>query len=193
MRVVYHIALLAVLLFLQSCGKAGAYNRQAKTIDSLSGAINAMVRELQQVDTIVLQKAVARFNDYRQFIKQHLTDTIEKTEADNLQHFYAGGNCVSHFSANRRALLARAALINSQLAKLSEDIKQRSAEPEVLTGALAFEKNEATKLMEAGYDQQKKFHSGFEEFRNSLNGVEALLRSRNRGELPAIIKDTVNL
>jgi hypothetical protein len=52
---------------------------------------------------------------------------------------------------------------------------------------------ESTKLIEMGYGQQKLFHSRLEEFKNSLKEVELLIRSRNKGELPTIIKDTIFL
>jgi hypothetical protein len=177
----------------QGCGKKDAYGRQAKTVDSLSGALNALVNELEKTDTLLLHRSITRFNDYRKFVSQHVQDTILKAEADNLQHFYAGGRCLENFAANRKAVLARARLVGSQLLKLAQDIQNRSAEPETLSRFIEHEKSEAGRLMEAGYDQQRKFHACFEEFKNSLHGVENLIRSRNRGELPTIIKDTIHL
>lgn len=188
----YMVLALAVVLS-QGCGKTELYSYKAKTVDSLSTAIHTLVKELEKTDTILLQKAIARFNDYRQFIALHVQDTILKEEADNLQHFYAGGLCLESFPGNRRAILLRAALIHSQLEKLSQDIKNKSQEPEQFSSFIERERLETARLMEAGYEQQRRFHSGFGEFKNSLNGVESLIRSRNRGELPTIIKDSVNL
>jgi hypothetical protein len=188
-----HTCLLLAFVFSQSCGKKDVYARQVKTVDSLSGAINALVKELEKTDTLLLQRSVARFNDYRKFVTQHIKDTILKAEADNLQHFYAGGYCLENFITARKTLLARAALIRSQLTKLALDIDNRSAGPETLARFIEHEAGEAGRFMDAGYDQQRKFHAGSEEFKNSIHGVESLIRSRNRGELPTIIKDTVNL
>jgi hypothetical protein len=47
--------------------------------------------------------------------------------------------------------------------------------------------------IDAAYQQQKLFHSSLEEFKNALPGVELLIKSRNKGELPTIIKDTITL
>jgi hypothetical protein len=185
--------LLLALVVSQGCGKKDAYSKQIKTVDSLSGALNALVKELEKTDTLLLQRSVARFNDYSKFIEQHIRDTILKTEADNLQHFYAGGYCLENFVTTRKTLLARTVLVRSQLMKLARDIESHSAEPETLTRFIEHEANEAGSLMEVGYEQQRKFHAGFEEFKNSIHGVENLIRSRNRGELPTIIKDTVKL
>src|SRR6218665_3811333 len=172
--------LIVAFAFSQGCGKKDAYGRQVKTVDSLSGALSAFVKGMEKRDTLLLQRSVARFNDYRKFVSLHIQDTILKTEADNLQHFYAGGRCLENFAGTRKTLLARAALVNSQLTKLAQDIENRSAAPEALARFIEHETKEAGHLMEAGYDQQRKFHAGFEEFKNSIHGVEILIRSRNQ-------------
>ena len=63
----------------------------------------------------------------------------------------------------------------------------------MLSKFILAEKTELSKLMEIGYQQQERFHRSCEEFKNAQHGVEELIRSRNRGELPTIIKDTVAL
>lgn len=186
-----HICFALAFIF-ASCGKTDTYSHAAKTTDSLSGAISSLVKELEKTDTLLLQKAIARYADYKLFIQQNINDTIQKTEADNLQHFYAGGESLENFALNRKTVLERARLIGSQLTRLSEDIKTGSPEPNELTLLVSREKEEAGKLMETGHEQQKKFQVGFEELKNALPGVELLIRSRNRGELPTIIKDTLN-
>jgi hypothetical protein len=60
-----------------------------------------------------------------------------------------------------------------------------------LSGYCENESREAGKLVQAGYNQEKLFHTALEELRNSMNGVEQIIRSRNHGELPTIIKDSI--
>jgi len=189
----YTVCFIAAISFFGSCNKTDLYEQKGKTLDSLSGAINSIVREMDNVDTIVLQKSITRYSWYKQFVQQNVNDTISKEEADNLQHFYTSGKNLENFSSNRKIILARAILINSQLIKLAEDIKNKSLNTEQLSTYSLYEKTAAGKLIEAGYQQHKLFHSSIEEFRNSLRGVETLIRSRNKGELPTIIKDTVSL
>lgn len=191
--VVYIFFVCSALFFFGACDKTNVYEQNGKTLDSLSGAINAMVRDLERVDTITLEKSISRFGWYKDFISENISDTITKAEADNLQLFYKSGANLENFSFSRKALLMRAALINSQLKKLALDIKSRSLSEVKITEYTRNEKSEAAKLIEAAYHQQKYFHSGQEEFKNALHGVELLIRSRNNGELPAIIKDTVTL
>lgn len=193
MRSICYTGLFLVVIFVGSCNKTDLYEQKAKTLDSLSGAINSVVRELQNADTILLQKSITRFTWYKQFIQQNINDTITKEEADNLQRFYSCGQNLENFSGNRRILLTRSVLINSQLAKLTEDIKKKSLNSEQLEKASLYEKTEAGKFISSGYQQQKLLHSSIAEFLNSLKGVELLIRSRNKGELPVIVKDTVSL
>jgi len=190
---VYTSCFLCAIFFFGSCSKAGLYEQKSKSIDSLSGAINSIVKELEKIDTVVLQRTVTRYIWYKEFIQQNLNDTITKEEADNLQQFYKSGQNLQNFVESRKKILDRAVLINSQLTKLSEDINTKAINTEQLSDYSADEKNEARKLIETVYQQQKLYHSGLEEFKNSIKGVELLIRSRNKGELPTIIKDTVSL
>lgn len=194
MRLFLHILFLfALSVLVESCDKTDVYEEKAKTLDSLNGAINSMANELLRTDTIVLKKSIARFNWYKQFIQQNINDTVTKAEADNLQHFYASGNNLERFSENRKLILERANLINTQIVNLTEDIKTKKADKDQISKFTVHERSAAGKLIEAGYNQQKLFHSGMEEFTTSLKGVELLIRSRNNGELPTIVKDSINL
>lgn len=194
MRPVIHNFFLCFLLFVcGACHKTDVYAEKTKTLDSLSGAINSMANELTKVDTIVLKKSVMRFIWYKQFINQNINDTITKLEADNLQNFYLSGQNLENFALNRKLILNRAALINSQIVKLEEDIRSKALNEELASKFTNNEKAAAGKLIEEGYRQQKLYHAGQKEFTNSLRGVELLIRSRNSGELPTIVKDTIIL
>jgi hypothetical protein len=189
----YTFCFITVAAFFGACNKTDVYEQKAKTLDSLNGAVNSVIRELQNMDTIILQKSVTRFNWYKQFIRQNVNDTISKMDADNLQHFYASGQNLENFLQNRKIILTRAGQLNAQLLKLSEDIKSKRLNVEYVSKYSFYEKEEAGKLIEAGSQQRKIFHISLEEYKNSLKGVELLIRSRNNGELPTIIKDTVAL
>lgn len=189
----YKLVAACLIFLLQACGSKDVYNQKAKTLDSLSGAVNTTIAEFERLDTITLQKALLRFSYYQQFIQQNLQDTIAKSEADNLLHFYKSGKSLENFALNKKSILERANLVNSQLIKLANDVKNGSIELGELTKATAIERDQASKLIQASYNQQKKVHTSLEEFKNSLSGVEQLIRSHNNGELPVIIKDTITL
>lgn len=194
MRVLKHMLfMIGILTLVGSCNKNNVYEQKSKTLDSLSGAINSMVNELQKTDTLLLKRALNRFNWYGQFIHQNINDTITKSEADALQHFYSSGQTLSSVLQNHKKILAHASLINSQVASLSLDIKNKHSTPELIIRFTEREKTEAAHVIEAGYYQQRLFLTCMEEFGTSLKEVEHFMRSRNNGELPTIIKDTINL
>ena len=188
-----YICLVACMAIFQACDKTDIYAQKAKSLDSLGGAVNSVLTELERVDTVTLQKAVSRFNYYDLFIQQNINDTVDKSHADDLVKFYKSGKSLESFLTNRKLLTLRAKMIITQLSKLCNDVKARSMDENQLRKYLAKEQEEAVKLIDTGLGQQKKFYTSLEEFRNSLPGVERLIKTRNNGELPVIIKDTVNL
>src|ERR1044071_6025964 len=119
MKIMGYICCLLWIIFLESCNHNDLYTQRSKTLDSLSGAINSMVGELNKTDTVALEKSILRFNYYKQFIQQNIHDTIEKNDADNLQHFYISGHNLESFASNRKTIIARAKLVNTQLEKLN--------------------------------------------------------------------------
>ncbi len=180
-------------LFFQSCNSNDVYAEKIKALDSLSGAVNALVKEADKMDTVILAKAISRFIQYKQFVQQNVKDTLAKTEADFLQQFYKSGNDLENFNVNRRSVKARIALVNSQLEKLKKDAGNRSVTGEKLIEFTNQEKKEAGNLIDAGHNQQQLFYTSLQEFKTALKGVEELIKARNNGQLPTVIKDTLSL
>jgi hypothetical protein len=89
--------------------------------------------------------------------------------------------------------LIRANEINTRILKLAEDIKNKTLDPEQVSKFSQYEKDNAQQLIDVAYRQQKLFHGSLQEFRTSLKEVELLIKSRNNGELPTIIKDSLAL
>lgn len=185
--------LIIVSLLFSSCIKNDVYESQVKSLDSLSGALNQKLEELRQVDTVILKKALNKYTNYRQFIQQNVKDTVNKEEANHLQQFYVCGKNLSDFADNRSSILARGSLLNSQINKLITDIKSKSIEEEKLVQFSTQEKQNAEKLIKASYGQQQLFQANLQEFKLSLAGIENLIRSRNNGQMPTIIKDSIPL
>ena len=179
--------------FFQSCNRNDVYAIKIKTLDSLSGAVNAHAKEIEKVDTIILAKAILRFDQYKQFIQQNVKDTVTKSEADFIQQFYTSGKSLTSFDLNRRSLKARTSLINSQLEKLKSDAKNNLVPEEKLIEFTDLEKKEANSLIEASNKQQQLFYTSLQEFKTALNGVEYLIKARNNGQLPTVVKDTLSL
>ncbi len=182
-----------VSLALARCGGESLYEQQTRSLDSLSGAITQKIKELEKTDTVLLQRCITRYGYYRQFIKQNIHDTIGKAEADHLQRFITGGENLTAFRINRRSLMARAKLMQDQQKKLASDLSKHKVNATEAGRFVASEMKEGKKLTETIEAQQKLFYSGVEEFKHSIREVEALMRLRNHGELPTIVKDTLAL
>ncbi len=177
----------------QSCKQNDVYAANVKALDSLSGAVNALLKEDLKTDTVILTKAISRLVQYKQFIQQNVKDTLSKTEADFLQQFYISGNSLQNFELNRKSVRARINLINSQIEKLKHDAKDNLISEEKLIEFTSAEKKEATRLIESGHSQQQLFYTSLQEFKTALKGVEELIKVRNNGQLPTVIKDTLSL
>ncbi|MBA2611828.1 MAG: hypothetical protein H0U95_07660 [Bacteroidetes bacterium] len=180
-------------LFFQSCNGHDVYETKSRSLDSLSGAMNFLVNEVDKTDTVILEKAISRFGQYKQFIQQNVKDTVTKTEADFLQQFYTSGNNLESFSLNRSSIKARTSLINSQLEKLKLDVKNKSVSEEKLIEYTNQEKKEVDHLINTGHDQLQIFYTSLQEFKTALKGIEDLIKVRNNGQLPTVIKDTLSL
>lgn len=179
--------------FFFSCGKSKEEERQIRSLDSLSGALNTKLQELSLLDTILLEKAITKFENYRVFIKQNVNDTLTKVEADALQQFYGCGKNLIDFDVNRNSLLARGALINSQLKKLKQDFDNGTVEYDKTSVYILQERSGAQDLIQSSFGQQKAFQSALEAFRLSIPAVEDLIKKRNAGELPKIIQETQSI
>ena len=189
----YHFIIIFAIIFLfGSCRNSDLYNQNTKTIDSLSTVVNILQEEFLKTDTVLLKKSVACFNDYKQFIQQIIIDTISKQEADNLQRFYNSGIGLADFTNNRQLIFERSKMVQQQLKKLTADTKENVFDVDQMKLYTLTEKQECSKLIDLMYSQQKLFYTRMLEFKISIKDVDVLIMKHNNGELPLIIKDTLN-
>ena len=184
------IFVLLLSFFFVSCGKSEEEERQIHSLDSLSGALNTKLQELNQLDTSLLKKAIDNFENYRVFIKENVNDTLTKEEGDQLQKFFLCGKNLISFKENRSAMLARGSLINSQLKKLMLDLGNGSVEYEKTQVYFLQERKGAEELIRSCFGQQQAFQSALQDFRSSISNVESMIMKRNAGQLPKIIQET---
>jgi hypothetical protein len=175
---------------LVSCNRTAAYEQRGRTLDSLSGAINGLASSLQKQDTVQLQKYLKQFRYYSDFIGASRFDTLDKTAADHLQNFYHSGSALSAFPGNKKTVLARIALLNSQYKRLAEDIRNRAITVEQADEFVDQEKKEAARVLDIGQRQQQLFYRNLEQYRISVKQAEQIIRNYNNGQLPTIVNDT---
>lgn len=193
MRFSAAIVVLALLFVLSACSDQAVYKHTAHAADSLNGALNLAKQQLLLSDTIVLKKAITKFKEYSSFVELHVSDTLTKVEADNLQKFTQSGKQLEAFEMNRVVLAERANLISTQLVKLSTDSEKKANSAEVLQAYYSKELAQAQLVMSTSSQQLAIFQAALSDFKSALPGMDALIRKRNRGELPEVIKDTLQL
>jgi hypothetical protein len=185
----YIVCFLACLPFV-SCNRTALYEQRAKTLDSLSGAVNNLASVLQKQDTVQLQEDLTQYSYYSSFIEASRFDTLNKEEADHLQRFYHSGMTLVSFSENRKTILARILLLNSQYKRLAADIRSRAGTIDQLDAFVEQEKREAAQVLELGNQQQQEYFRSLEEYHRSVKEVEKIIRLYNNGQLPIIVTDT---
>lgn len=189
----YSLVVCACWALLSACTTGTPYLPVIKSLDSLGGVVGGTMRELERLDTVSLQKAVARYNYYRAFVKQNIHDTIVKRDADGLQVFFSAGATLQAISVNNKILRARGQLLSRQIAELAADLKDQRGDREQLIGYFVREQEETQRLVALSTQLQKTFYSALEEFRHALPLVEELIRRHNRGELPVVVKDSLQI
>lgn len=189
----YFIIIFVILLIFGSCRNLELYDQNIKTIDSLSTVVYTLQEEFLKIDTVLLKNSVTRFNDYKQIIQQIIIDTISKPDEDNLQRFYNSGIGLADFIKNRQLIFERSKMVQQQLKKLIADTKENAFDVSQIKFYTFTEKQECSKLKDIMYAQQKLFYTRILEFKISIKDVDILIMKHNNGELPLIIKDTLNL
>jgi hypothetical protein len=171
-----------------SCTNSEVYEKGTKQLDSLEGAMGLISKEILSSDTLQLQKAVERFTTYRFFIKTNVNDTLLPEEAETIKRFFTSGTALEAYSKNRPVLMQRARLMHDQVSKLRNDISNLLIDEQVLMMALEKENKASAELTGLMLDQQKKYYSALQEFKQVLPLTEEFIRKHNKGELPTLVK-----
>ena len=174
-----------------TCNTPDLSLQYSKSADSLSGSVSNAAEQLRTVDTILLKKAITRYTYYSAFIDHTVSDTLLKSEADQLLRFMIAGKCLQEFEHNRPLLIERANLIATQLSRLAEDARQQKTSHEALKAFYLNESKEASSLLKISQAQLNGFQNAVSEFKSSLVPVESLIRLRNKGELPQVVQDSI--
>ena len=192
MRAAIHSLIVFLIYFLSACNSGDVARQQSRSLDSLSGALSQAVTNLKNSDTTSLQRALARFNYYAEFIEKNVDDTLEKQEADQLRVFYRSGGNLKSYQSNRQLLLVQGNKVLSQINILSKDIREGALKGPQRDQYVKNESDAAARILTESGRQQELWHRSIQEFKNSVNPVEQIIRRRNHGELPTIIKDTLS-
>ncbi len=189
-QLLYSITVVCMLL-LAACSRNSLYIEKLKTLDSLDGVLNVAISELQKSDTVSLTKSIEIYTTYNQFLEQNLSDTITKAEADCVRQFQIAGQNLGNYAVNRNVLLTQLKMLGKQISTLTLDVKNKSIEEQHLLENLSLESKQINTTYDLSSKQKQLFYSALEQFKNSLGGIEQLIKSHNNGVMPTIVKDTL--
>ncbi len=193
MKACFIICCLAALLAFQNCSIKGQVEVEVKRLDSVSIVLHSKLQELNKCDTVLLGRALTKFRNYATFIENNISDTITKEEANSLQQFYLSGKNLEAFSVNYKSLRSRTGLVSDQIKKLMSDVEQGSISKKDFLSNYDNEVKAASQLVALTTNELKNNLNSIQDLKNSLLPVEALIRSRNNGQLPEVINDKVEL
>lgn len=174
-----------------SCSHQDVAEQRARQLDSIAGAIGNLQSRLLAVDTVSLAKAVARHHYYLEFVQRNIHDTLNRMEADQLSRFMKAGETLREFTNQRYSLLSNAVQMLQQMKSLTADVRDKKISEKDLLIIYMSESSAAHLLLSAGNSSEQAYHAAMQDFRSALQPTEVLIRSRNHGELPEIIKDTL--
>jgi hypothetical protein len=193
MRIASVISLITALFLFQNCSMKNQVESEVKRLDSVSIVLNSKWRELSACDTALLQRALTKFDNYSTFIENNITDTITREEATALQQFYTSGRNLKAFDENFKSLRSRTQLVSDQIKKLMSDVEQGGISKKEFLSNYDNEIRAASQLVEATTTELKNNLNSVQDLKNSLPPVEALIRSRNNGQLPEAINTKIDL
>ncbi len=189
------ISLLNIIIIIvcTSCGNSSFNLEQGKLLDSLQTTLELHKIKLTQIDSTELQNALMKFENYQQFIKSNINDTLSKQDAYTVQSFITAGQNIKAFSINKINILSRINLLNSQLQKLSFDVKNNIYQN---NQTIAFINNEKLAQIEIGKictNEYVNYLRNIQQLKNNLFLIEQIILKHNNNELPKIVKSNPSL
>ncbi len=189
----YFTQLVLISILCCSCSVKNQVEAEVKKLDSLTIVLNTKLEEINKCDTNLLNRAITKFTIYSTFIENNLNDTLIKAEANSLQQFYTSGQNLKAFQNNKNSLKSRASLVLEQIKKLVNDVSNGSISKDEFIKNYDTELKAANQLIDLSTKEISSQSSNIQDFKNALLPVETIIKQKNNGELPSVIKDSVNL
>lgn len=188
------VAMAAFFIYLfSSCSLKSKVPTELRQLDSLHIVLQSKLSQLKQMDTVLLEKAVKRFQSYSDFLEHHVKDTLLMEEATALQQFYLNGRNLKNFSQNRPGLMARMHLVSSQVARLKTDTENNALRYDEFILHFTTETKALTDLIRIGERELELYSESLSAFKSNLPPTEALIKKRNNGLLPAEVSTASSL
>lgn len=189
MRALLSVTALLLIVF-AGCNSGSEGERCARMADSLAESVQAGTLRLDSPDTSGIQQMLVSHQAWLDFIARSVRDTLTMEQAGALQQFDLACRQLEAFLSNRRILLARSALLRSQLMMLAADVRSGSLDAAKARGMLEQEKKEAGTFLALCVQQVQDTEKALGQFSLSRDMVSDLVRDHNGGELPVVVPET---
>lgn len=185
---IHILAFVSVLAILTSCRNTQAFDKNIKELDSLKIVLVQSIDNFRSVDSLRCILAYQKNNSYGRFLDKNLKDTVTIKTAESLQLFYSTHNSIKSYVEMRGEWLKNASLSIKQLTTLSHDLKNRSVNTEEAIGYINTEKKLAEKNIEELKQNTEIIRAVLDTHTKYLPDVEELIKTLNKGALPALQK-----
>jgi hypothetical protein len=179
-------------IFLFSCSHERLYKIDKQRLDSTLVVVQNHFLELQKIDSSQLIRAVEKYNTLKTFILSQITDTLTKDEASALYQFNESGKVLEQFQNYRVSAKKELLKSQKQLHDLIQSGTDESITPEQFMLYTQKELSASTEMTGVFRLSQLNYVKAFQDFKNALPKVEQLIKQRNKGNMPLIIKDSVS-
>ncbi len=180
-----------LLVLWSNCSQKALYAPAIKQLDSMAVVISGYEKTLRLTDTLQLAKAIQKWQVLNTFVSNNVLDTLNKAEAQSLKQFYESGHYLSLFSEKRKEVWQRCKIMQTQIAQLLQSGESETMGFTLFKNNVATEINALNKLAPVLTKIQQDYPTQLQNFRISTPAVEALVKARNKGSLPLVIKDTL--
>jgi len=191
------LSLLIILSFsalvLPMCKPSHAYDKYIKELDSLKIVVEQAIDHFKTIDSLRCYDAFSKQYTYNAFITTHVQDTVSKSSAEAMQAFFATGKPLNNYLAMRPVWLAEANARVKQLSTLSTDLKNDNIETAEAVEFINEEKKQSEKIIEELKVNTALLRKHLDLYAKNLPLIEAMIKERNSGQLPELIKPEIKL
>jgi hypothetical protein len=178
---------------LYACSQKELYAKGIYQLDSTLIVLSIQQRAFRTIDSSEFKKALLKFETLKTFITTNISDTLTKEEATTLHQFYTSGEFLFQFDPHRKEAIVRLTELNGQLKSLIKNGEEGRLPIATFNDDVHYEVN-AAKLLDQVLNQSLlNYRKELQNFKAILPALETLVKSRNRGNLPFIIQDTLSM
>ncbi len=178
----------SITLAICSCKNSLTYEKHIKELDSLKTVLSQVTLNFKNIDSNTVFAAYQKQYSFSRFITTHINDTLNKTDAQNLQVFFNTAIGLKTYLKTRSESIANANATLSQLTTLCADLKNNAIETEDAIAYIYIEKQATITTINNLKTNTETTRVVLENYNTSLIKTELFIKQINNNSLPDLIK-----